>query len=292
MTIREMEIFINVAELSNLTKVSEIMNLTQPSISMTIKSIENEFEEQMFDRISKKLFINERGKILYAELIPILSQFKEFKERFSKHKLLGNITIAATNTLGVYVLPDILYNYNKIYQHINITHFYEDVDTIISLICEGKVDVGFIESEMSDINIIKELLYKDELIVVSSDLELTKKSFYIDLLFDREWIIRETYSDVIKTFFEYLGDLKKDFNYTLALEHAVSIKKLLIKHKNTISILPARCVETELRNKQLYKIDIINMKFERNCYLIYHKNKFKNAVFDSFRTFALQNIID
>jgi len=290
MTIREMDVFVNVAELSSLTKVSEIMNLTQPSISMSIKSIEKKFNEKMFDRISKKLIINERGRVLYNEIIPLLTKLREFEERFSENKLVGNINIAATNTIGVYILADTFYDYIKKYNDIKINHLYEDVDTILSFIYEGKADIGFIESEITDENIIKELVYKDKLIAVSSDKELSQKSFYIDQLFNREWIIRETYSSVTKTFFEYLGDLKDELNIVLALEHTVAIKKLLKKHKNTISILAEKSVEEELKKGELFKVDINNMKFERNFYMIYHKNKFKNAVFNSFRNFAVENI--
>ncbi|QKJ24122.1 LysR substrate-binding domain-containing protein [Poseidonibacter lekithochrous] len=290
MTIREMDIFVSVAESTNLTEVSVNMKLTQPSISITIKTIEKEFNEKMFDRIGKKLVINERGRILYEEILPILSSLKEFQNKFSKHKLLGNIKVAATNTIGVYVLPFILYDYNKTYNDVKITHFYKDYNSIISLINMGQIDVGFVESEIKDKNIIKELLYKDELIVVSSDKELTKKSFYIDQLFNKEWIIREESSGVMKVFFDYLGELKSQLNITLALEHALAIKQILKQHKDTISILPAKSVEDELKNNLLYKIDIINMKFERNCYMVYHKNKFKNAVFESFRKYILENI--
>ena len=291
MTIREMEIFVNVAELSSLTKVSENMNLTQPSISMTIKSIENEFNEKLFDRISKKLIINERGRSLYEEITPILLQLKNFEERFIQNKFSGNINVAATNTVGVYALADVLYDYRKLHKDVNITHLYPNPDKIISMIHEGKVDVGFIEFEIFDKDIIKELVYKDELIVVSSDKSLIEKSFYIDQLFDKEWIVREISSSVTKTFFDYLGDVKSDLNITLALEHTVAIKDLLLKHKNTISILPEKSVANEINSSKLYKIDIINMKFERNTYMIYHKNKFKNIIFESFRKFALDNIV-
>ncbi len=290
MTIREMDIFVNVAKLLKLTKVSEKMNLTQPSISMAIKSIEEEFNEKLFDRISKKLIINERGRALYEEVTPILLQLKGFEERFIQNKFSGNINVAASNTIGAYVLADVLYDYKKLYKDINITHLYPEPNHIISLINEGKVDIGFIEFELFDKDIVKELLYKDELIVVSSDKSLIEKSFYIDQLFDKEWIVREISSAVTQTFFDYLGDVKSDLNITLALEHTVSIKELLIKHKNAISILPAKSVETEIRSNKLYKIDIINMKFERNTYMIYHKNKFKNIIFESFRKFAFENI--
>ncbi|MFK2822668.1 LysR substrate-binding domain-containing protein [Arcobacter sp. YIC-80] len=290
MTIREMDIFVNVVELSNLTEVSINMNLTQPNISITIKSIEKEFNEKMFDRIGKKLIVNERGRILYNEILPILTQIKELQNKFSKNKLIGNISVAATNTIGVYVLPFVLYDYNKLYQDVKITHYYKDVNSIISLINSGKIDVGFIESDINDKNIVKELLYKDELIVVSADKELTKKSFYIDQLFSKEWIIREETSGVMKVFFDYLGDLKNELNITLALEHALAIKQILKNYKDTISILPAKSVENELNEGILYKVDTINMKFERNCYMVYHRNKFRNAVFESFRTFIIENI--
>ena len=290
MTIKDMEIFNNVVNSSNLTTVSKEMGLTQPNISMTIKSIETEFNEKLFDRIGKKLILNERGRVLYNNIIPLLSQMKDFQNDFSKNKTSGTINIAATNTIGVYVLPILLYNYNKKFKDVKINHFYEHFAEITSLILNGKIDIGFVESEIVDLNIIKELLYKDELIVVSSDENLSKSNYYIDQLLDKEWVIREKTSEVMNVFFDYLGDLQSDLNITLALEHTLAIKRILIKYKNTISILPEKSVAYEIENKLLHKIDIINMKFERNCYVVYHKNKFKNAVFNSFKDFIVKKI--
>ena len=290
MTIKDMEIFKNVVNSSNLTSVSKEMGLTQPNISMTIKSIETKFNEKLFDRIGKKLTLNERGRVLYNSIILLLSQMKDFQNDFSKNKTFGTINIAATNTIGVYVLPILLYNYNKKYKDVEINHCYAHLDEIRSLILNGKIDIGFVESEIVDLNIIKELLYKDELIVVSSDENLSKSKYYIDQLLDKEWIIREKTSGVMNVFFDYLGDLQSDLNITLALEHTLAIKRILIKYKNTISILPEKSVAYEIENKLLHKIDIINMKFERNCYVVYHKNKFKNAVFNSFKDFIVKKI--
>ncbi|WP_121628166.1 LysR substrate-binding domain-containing protein [Poseidonibacter antarcticus] len=290
MTIKDMEIFKNVVNCSNLTKVSKDMGLSQPNISMTIKSIESEFDEKLFDRISKKLILNERGRILYEKIIPLLSQMKDIQNDFSKNKISGSINIAATNTIGVYVLPILLYKYNKKFKDVKINDLYNEFVEITSLILNGKLDIGFIESEVVHPNIIKELLYKDELIVVSSDYNLSKKSYYIDQLLDKEWIIREKTSGVMNVFFEYLGDLESQLNVSLELEHTLAIKRILVKYRDTISILPEKSVAYEITNKRLYKINIINMKFERNCYIVYHKNKFKNAVFKSFKDYIVKNI--
>jgi len=290
MTIKDMEIFRNVVNSFNLTTVSRDMGLSQPNISMTIKSIEEEFDEKLFDRISNKLILNERGRNLYEKISPILLQIEDIHNDFSKNKLSGTINIAATNTIGVYVLPILLYNYNKKFKDVKINDTYNNFVEIKSLVLNGKLDIGFVESEVFDSNIIKEVLYNDELIVVSSDYSLSKTNYYIDQLLDKEWIIREKTSGVMNVFFDYLGDLQEELNITLALEHTLAIKSILEKNKNTISILPEKSVTYEIANKKLYKINIINMKFDRNCYLIYHKNKFKNAIFKSFKDYIIKNI--
>lgn len=290
MTIKDMDIFNNVVRCSNLTEVSKEMGLTQPNISMTIKSIEKEFREPLFDRIGRKLVLNERGRLLHQNISPILFQLKDVSNNFSRNKISGQINIAATNTIGVYVLPIMLYQYNNFYKDVKLNHFYHDVSDVVELICNGKLDIAFIESEPNNKNIIKEFLYKDELVVVSSDESLTHKSHYIDELFNKEWILREKTSGIIKVFYDYLGDLHESLNVVLELEHTLALKQILQTYPGTISILPLKSIEYELNHKMLYKLDIINMKFERNCYLVYHKNKFQNAVFKSFRDYIISNI--
>ena len=86
MTIKELEIFDEVSRCQNLTQLSKKIGMTQPNISITIKSLETKFNEKLFDRIGKKLVLNERGRTLHKQIVPILHSLKDIKNLFDNNK--------------------------------------------------------------------------------------------------------------------------------------------------------------------------------------------------------------
>ncbi|WP_236251320.1 helix-turn-helix domain-containing protein [Peptoniphilus harei] len=57
MTIRDLEIFIEVCKTKNMSNAAKNLKISQPTVSHAISQIENEYNVKLFDRISKKLYI-------------------------------------------------------------------------------------------------------------------------------------------------------------------------------------------------------------------------------------------
>ena len=64
MTLKELNFFYKLSENPQVTQVANELNISQSAISLAIKSLENSLNEQLFDRIGKKLILNEKGKYL------------------------------------------------------------------------------------------------------------------------------------------------------------------------------------------------------------------------------------
>jgi len=69
LTLRQMEIFLNVVNSGHLTNVAKQMKLSQSAVSMSIKELENILGRPVFDRINKKLVLNEVGRAFYKEVV-------------------------------------------------------------------------------------------------------------------------------------------------------------------------------------------------------------------------------
>ena len=63
MTLKEIELFYLLSENPHVSQLSKNIALSQSAISLAIKSLEAKLEEQLFDRIGKKLVLNERGRL-------------------------------------------------------------------------------------------------------------------------------------------------------------------------------------------------------------------------------------
>ena len=60
------------------------------------------------------------------------------------------------------------------------------------------------------------------------------------------------------------------------------IKSILIQNQEAITCISKYVVEKELQRQELFKIDIKNITFKRDFFIIYHKNKYKSKLIETF----------
>ena len=286
MTLKELEIFFVLSENENVKKTAEILGLTQPAISLAIKSLEEKLKVKLFDRIGKKLVLNENGRFFKNKIYLHFLALKESSKLFNKRKILGEINIAMSKTIGNFYMPKIILNFLKKYPDVIINREITNSSRIINKVLKGEIDIGFVEVEFDDVNIIKEKIIDDELIIVSSDKKLTKKKYFIDELFDKKWVLREIGSGTREMFIKALGDLKKNFKIYIESSEIEEIKNFLLNDENLLTCISKYAVENELKASLLYKVKLKNFEIKRNFYLIYHKNKYQSVLFKEFKKFV------
>ncbi|WP_320033798.1 LysR substrate-binding domain-containing protein [Halarcobacter sp.] len=289
MTLKELNFFYRLSDNPNVSQIANEINISQSAISLAIKSLEKKLGESLFDRVGKKLILNERGKyfkeLTYEHFIAITDSENIFK----KNKLAGKLNIAASKTIANYMMPNIYYTFLSKYKDVKLDINSLNSSAIVEQILKGSLDIGLIETSFDNPNIIKEKIIDDELIIVTSDKDAPKKSF-IDTI-DKKWILRESGSGTRDIFMNKLGILAKDINIFMELYEFDEIKKILIKNKDTITAISKVAVEEELKNKQLFQIKLINIDFKREFHLIYHKEKNKNKLFVTFKDFIESQLI-
>jgi len=287
MTFKELEIFFTLSENQNVKQTAQILNLTQPAISLAIKSLEEELEEKLFDRIGKKLILNEKGRKFKEKTYNHFLALKDAKETFKKEKISGNLKIMASKTISTFILPQIIFNFLEKYQNVKIYKTTQNSEEIIKNVLNGNIDIGFVETEFEDRNIIKEKIGEDELIIVSS--QKYEGEVFIDTLKDKKWLLREKGSGTREMFLNALGEYG-DLNIFMEFSEFLEVKALL-KNKDTITCISKYAVMEEL-NKTLFEIKVKNFEFKRNFYLIYHKDKYKTKLFNKFCEFVKSFLID
>ncbi len=287
-SIRQMEIFLEVAHMGHLTKVAEKLGLSQSAVSMSIKELENIIGYKLFDRISKKLVLNEKGRAFAEAITPLISKLEDIEEEFKNDENSGELLIGVSTTIADYLIPPIICDYMKAYPNVKIKLKVGNTRDIVKMIETGDVDIGFVEGKVDSTAIKQEIVGLDELVVVTGNREFTKddESYYIDTLFDKPWILREEGSGTREVFMTHLGDLVAQINLFLELSHPESIKNMLIQSGSCFSCLPRVSVMKEIERKELFEVKIKNIKFERHFLLIYHKDKYKTALLNKFIYFV------
>ena len=292
MTLRELQIFYELSNTAHVGEVAKKLGITQSAVSLAVKSLENKMGEKLYDRIGKNLLLNERGKYFKLLTKEHYNALLESVSLFRKDTLLGELNIAASRTIGDYIMPQILFDFKKLYPDVNVKNSTKNSQEIAKMVEEGSVNIGFIESKVKFKNIFMQKIGQDELIVVGSDKKLAKKSIYIDQLLDKIWLLREEGSGTREIFLRNIGKYSTNLKKQLIFSSFESIKRVLYANKDALTCISRICVEDELKSGVLFEMNLKNFIFKRDFYLIYHKNKYKNRLFLEFSNFIKSYFMD
>ena len=283
MTLKELNFFYKLSDNPQVTQVAQELKISQSAISLAIKSLENKLEEQLFDRVGKKLILNERGRYFKEKTLPHYLAIIDSQKLFQKNKLAGNMKIASSKTISNYLMPDIYYEFLSTYTDVKFDISTINSTKIIENILKSNLDIGLIEIDINNSNLIKQKLCDDELIIVTSD-ENTPKIAFIDTI-NKKWILRETGSGTREVFINSLGKYAQDISIFMELQDFEEIKTILIDNKDTITAISKNAVKKELESKKLFQIKLKNFEFKREFHIVYHKDKSTNLLFQTFIDF-------
>ncbi|MFW3346301.1 LysR substrate-binding domain-containing protein [Aliarcobacter butzleri] len=283
MTLKELNFFYKLCENPQVTQVASELNISQSAISLAIKSLETSLNEQLFDRIGKKLILNEKGKYFKEKTLPSYLALIDASTIFQENKLAGNIKIAASKTISNYIMPNIYYDFLSKYKDVKLDILTINSSNIIEKILKSELDIGLIEVDTQNSSLVKEKLADDELIVVSSDEKYPQIAF-IDAI-KKRWILREIGSGTREIFMNKIGEIAKELDIFMQLQDFEEIKTIVLNNKNTVTSLSKVIVQKELDEKKLFQIKLKNLELKREFYLVYHKEKSKNLLFETFVEF-------
>lgn len=120
MTIIQLEYLLAVANFGSFSGAAEHCFVTQPSLSMQIKSLEEELDVTLLDRSKKPVIPTEAGEAVLAQVREALKEYNSIKEVVAQMKgeTSGRIRLGVIPTIAPYLLhrfiPDFLHLYPKV----------------------------------------------------------------------------------------------------------------------------------------------------------------------------------
>ena len=286
MTLRQLELFLALARNPHLNQVAQDNHLSQSAVSMAIKALEETLEKKLFDRINKKLVLNENGRFFYRMVSPLVFGLTESKALFKDQDLKGDLIIGASSSIANYILPRIMFSFIEKYTGVTIQKVTGNTKEIVQLCDKGEVDIGFVEGDYTVEDLRREELGTDELFLVTGDRKLAQKGEYrMKDLYGKRWILREKGSGTRQVFLNHLGDLKKRLAVFQELDTTEGVKSVL-NHANTIACLSRVSIEKELATEQLFQVNVKDFQFKRSFYTIWHKKKYFSSLLQEFIYFT------
>ena len=274
MDLSQLEVFLAVAREGRFSRAAEKLYRTQSAVSQSVRKLEDEIGEPLFDRSSRDGQLTDAGRVLqeYAErLLNLRNDAQEaLVELRELHK--GKLAIAANEFTALYLLP-VLAEFRRLHPMIKVTvqralgsHIPDDV-------LRHNSELGVLTYDPQDPQLHSVVVYLDELIFVVppkhplaperqvSIRQLGAESFVAH-------IVSSPYREkVIQTFKRHKTPLHMD----IELPTLQAIKRF-VAMGNGVALLPEISVENELARGELIRIPVRELRLHRKLRLVYRKS--------------------
>lgn len=140
--------FTVLAETENFLDASEALFISQSTLSKHIKAIESELGVQLFERTTRRVRLNENGRIFlqYARQIANIQYqyISEFNSRSEKEK--HRLPIGSIPVLGSYHITEAIVRFKKDNKNMYVELTEGDSDALKALLRQNKCELAFIRS--------------------------------------------------------------------------------------------------------------------------------------------------
>ncbi|MBN4068554.1 LysR family transcriptional regulator, partial [Desulfotalea psychrophila] len=289
-TLRQLEIFIAVAETAQVTKASKKLFVTQSAVSMALAELESQLGGSLFDRHGRSLLLNERGRYLLPLSKEILYQVANVVNSMSvkNDTLVGRINVVASTTIGDYILPYLIGAFKRIHPQIHINLLVHHTRYAESLVLDGKVEVGFVEGPVDNPDTVKRLWFKDELVVIAGPMDPLSQKHSFDVKKDftnTRWIMREEGSGTVAIFKKKMKNYLDQINVVMEMGHPESIKKA-VESGVGLACLSYLTVCREVEHGWLKTLQFEGVDMKRKLHIISRKNHKMNDALAEFLSFC------
>lgn len=274
MTLRHMKIFTVVCAENSITRAAEKLHMAQPAVSVAIKELEDYYGLNLFDRISKRLYLTDMGRNFLDYAIHITSLFDEMEHNIHQWTHSEKLKIGASIGVGTYLMPQFVREFCDLHPQSTVDIFIGSSDHVEKKILQNELDFAVIEGIVHSKNIICDTCMKDRLAVVCSpsDPLCTEASLTIEQLLSRPLLLREAGSGTRELFDYALASMEYASCAAWESTNAEALIRAAIKGLG-VAVLPFMLVTDELKKGTLVELQVEKLYLDRTIHIIYHKNK-------------------
>ncbi len=277
-TLRQLEVFLAVAHHDNISRAAESLSMSQSAASGALRDLESQFDIRLFDRIGKRLQINELGRLLRPRAEALLERALALQLQLQQHQTVGELKIGATLTIGNYLAVGLMARYMSEHPGARVKLEVANTSAIAARVANFDLDIGLIEGEIRHDELEILPWRDDELVVFSApDHPLASKPLLSDTdLLATVWILRELGSGTRQTFDRAMHGLLPHLNILLELEHTEAIKRAVGAGLG-IGCLSRIALADAFDRGSLVPLAVPGRAFDRQFYLILNRHKYRSA---------------
>ncbi len=277
-SLRQIEVFLATAQQQNISMAAKQLNLSQSAASSALRELEQQFGLKLFDRLGKRLRLNENGIALRPQAQSLMSAAEQLESSFNGQAGLGDLRVGATLTIGNYLAVPLVAEYmnhaREQGQEAKVDLHVANTDNIAHQVLNYELDIGLIEGEFNHPQLRSQHWRDDELLIVANPAHplANQGPLNDEQLLSLRWISREHGSGTRQAFEHALHGLLPQLNIAMELEHTEAIKRA-IEADLGVACLSRLAVTEALQRGSLAQLHAPHRDWRRRFYFILHRDK-------------------
>ncbi len=283
LSLRQLQIFTSVAETGSTTAASGALSLSQSAASGALGQLEGLLRAHLFDRVGKRLVLNDNGRALLPQARALLDGAQSIEQQFGAGlrsraalPVVTRLRVGASTTIGNYVLPAMIASYCTARPEARFDVQIANTGEIARLVMDLKVDFGLVEGPCPEGDLAVDVWRDDTLAIVCAPGHplAGRRSTRVSLaeLRREQWLLREagsgTRAAVELALLPHLHRLKSEMQFggTEAIKQATAAGL-------GITCLSTCAVQDFIALGRLVELKTTLRSLSRPFYLIHHRQK-------------------
>ncbi len=294
MTIRQLELFVAVAETASFSKGAEQMALTQSTVSQHIAALEKEMKARLLDRTSRGIFLTAGGEVFLQYARRVLSECQLLQQAMSAFHGLENasLTLGASNIPANYLVPRLLPLLNEQYPGIKINMQSGDSRDVLKLVTEGKVELAITGGRTDDENLEYTPIVKDRLVLICSAESpcAQRSSISRNELLKQPLIFREDGSGTYQALVAALNKALIDpmaLNIVARLGSNEAVRQAVLSGFGC-AFVSDMSISSHLKNGEIKKLAVEGLSIERQLWQVRLKERSASPAAQAFSELLLK----
>ncbi len=140
---RNKEYVLAIVREGSFSKAAEKLYISQPSLSATVKRIEETLTTPIFDRTTTPITLTEAGREYVKHASEIERMERDLEQYISDRVNLsaGEIKIGASSLFSSFMLPHMIADFNKKYPRVRIKIFENNTKNLMRELAAGELDI-------------------------------------------------------------------------------------------------------------------------------------------------------
>jgi len=271
MDLSQLETFLAVVEEKGFSRAAQRLRRTQPAVSHTIRKLEDEIGETLFERASRDGTLTAAGQLLRGYAERLLRLRGEASTALGELRSLerGRLTITANEYTCLWLLP-VLDAFRRVCPHIGVTVQRSLASRIPDQLLERAAEFGILSFRPDDDRLQSIAVYTDTVAFVVDPRHPLAKHRQISIrdLGAQNFVAHIVSSPLRQRVIETFARHQTPLNMGVELPSLEAIKRF-VALGNGVALVPGLTVQPELARGELVQVAVPELKIARRLWLVH-----------------------